>query len=69
MAIKGEDFAKMSKEQVKAIFKPSLCPICGEPLQMYEKHQTSRGVICSDCYFDLLGDEVEQHPVGLPRRK
>lgn len=25
--------------------------------------------VCSDCYFDELGDFVDAHPIAMPRRR
>lgn len=27
-------------------------------------HNSVKGRVCEDCYFDQLGDEVETHPIG-----
>lgn len=42
------------------------CACCSVPLQstITGRRPSDRGTVCDDCYFDLLGDEVEQHPVG-----
>jgi hypothetical protein len=29
---------------------------------------TDEGSLCDDCYFDKLGDLVEQYPIGHPGR-
>lgn len=31
-------------------------------------HMTDEGSLCDDCYFDKLGDLVEQYPIGHPGR-
>lgn len=28
-----------------------------------------KGPVCSDCYFELLGALVEEHPVTSPKRR
>lgn len=29
--------------------------------------KVSGGYMCDDCYFDALGEEIEKHPIGIPR--
>lgn len=52
--------------------KGDVCCECGEPIQTFltGRRPTPKGVACDDCYFGLLGDEVEQHPIGggAPKR-
>jgi DNA-directed RNA polymerase subunit RPC12/RpoP len=38
----------------------------GEPLGPYK---TKRGMVCSDCYFKVFGEEVEKHPICAPRKR
>ena len=45
--------------------KLNICSICNvNPFSLNYPHEKS--YICGDCYFDLLGDLVESHPVGRP---
>lgn len=51
--------------------RPSLvpserCAKCQVPLQstVTGRRPSAEGPVCEDCYFDLLGDLVEQHPIG-----
>ncbi len=42
------------------------CCTCGVPLQetITGKRKTSGGFACSDCYYELLGREVEERPLS-----
>jgi len=31
-----------------------------------DKHRTSEGIVCSDCYFGKIGAEVEKNPIHSP---
>ncbi len=39
------------------------CCMCRKPMTE-ERHETSEGTACGDCYFRKLGDEIEKHPLG-----
>lgn len=42
------------------------CNSCGVPLQ--ESVTGNRpGELCSDCYFDKFGEELDAHPIGSLR--
>jgi hypothetical protein len=45
------------------------CSGCGVPLQetVTGNRPTHDGHACSDCYFRLLGEELERHPIFMPR--
>jgi hypothetical protein len=42
------------------------CCSCQVPLQetITGKRKTSEGFACSDCYYEELGEELEQRPLG-----
>lgn len=44
------------------------CIICKDPLgdDPGNKHETSNGYVCSDCYFSTRGKRTEKHPIGRP---
>jgi hypothetical protein len=45
------------------------CEECGKPLQetLTGNRKISKGFVCSDCYFDLLGKEIDEHPILIHR--
>ena len=45
------------------------CPYCGVTLQetITGKRPTPEGFACSDCYYEQLGEGVEQHPIVTAR--
>lgn len=45
------------------------CPHCGVPIMEATTGNRAFGEenVCSDCYFEKWGDEVEQHPIFTPR--
>lgn len=50
--------------------QPTLCFQCVDRLHESTTgaRPTKNGYSCSDCYFDSLGDAVENYPIGTPRR-
>jgi len=42
------------------------CSKCGVPLQetITGKRQLESGDACSDCFYGVLGDAVEEHPIA-----
>jgi hypothetical protein len=44
--------------------KPNRCPYCGNPITYSTgRRMTPRGMACEDCYYEQLGNLVEQHPI------
>jgi len=45
------------------------CAVCKIPLQetVTGNRTVGDGHVCSDCYFDTLSDEIDQHPILMPR--
>lgn len=46
------------------------CSSCGKPIQTFltgREYLGDGSVVCSECYFDELGREVEAHPIGVGR--
>jgi hypothetical protein len=43
------------------------CPYCGVMLQVTitGKRPTLKGDACSDCYYGLLGEAIEDHPIAF----
>lgn len=44
------------------------CNKCGITIQEFltGKHDVEVGVYCDECFFDELGEVVENHPICLP---
>ena len=56
MAIKGKDLIKMSRIEILEMLKQkqTKCASCGTPLNREDRHWTSSGDECSDCYYEAL---------------
>lgn len=67
MAIKASDLAKMTHEEFVKRFPPEKCPLCKEPLHMYEKYRLGDKIVCIDRYYDEVDKVVSEHPIGIPR--
>jgi len=45
------------------------CTKCGYKWESDgECNRINNKPVCSDCYFEAMGDLVEKRPIGLPRR-
>ncbi len=44
-------------------------PKCGDCKAIVDSNEYHVGkkLVCSDCYFDAFGEEIEKHPIGIPR--
>ena len=45
------------------------CAACGVLLQetITGKRRTRRGEVCSDCYYEQLGEAIDDHPIASAR--
>jgi len=45
------------------------CHDCGVPLQesITGNRQSGKEPVCSDCYFEKFGEELDRHPIGMLR--
>lgn len=43
-----------------------VCSICKSHLDLQESRLTDLGEVCEDCYFEALGELIEQHPICSP---
>jgi hypothetical protein len=57
-------------EILESWMKPELCPKCKRPLQLSSGDELmeilERGY-CDDCYYEMMGEEIEKHPICSPR--
>ena len=46
------------------------CDICGEDIHFQcnddDPKRISGKPVCEDCYYERLGEMMEQHPIGFP---
>jgi hypothetical protein len=65
MAIFLEDLIKDPRLFDDLSMAQPLCCRCGTELQetITGKRSTPQGDACSDCYYEELGNLVEQHPI------
>ena len=71
--MKASDFLKVVTDNLallsEKVAPPGVdsCSSCGIPLQETVTGNRPYGPdqhVCSDCYFDELGREIEQHPIS-----
>lgn len=45
------------------------CIKCDQPIsdETTGIQKVAKGFMCDDCYFEMLGEEIEKHPIGSPR--
>jgi len=68
--ISGKEFMNMTPEQIAKLFPVPRCD-CGEEITEHpdEWYRISGRAVCSDCYFNGLGEIIEEHPIYVPRRR
>ncbi len=65
---------KRRLELKKELLKSIECSKCHNPIEELlqsadaEPHRIDGEQVCKKCYFAELGEEIEKHPIGLPRR-
>jgi len=71
MAMKGADFLKLTDKEILEIAQLKSCSRCNQPLQKTVTgcRKTGKGYVCSDCYFEEFGNELEKHPLFVPRKR
>jgi len=61
-----EEFLKVTEH----LDSSDICPKCKEPFDTHSdelQYTIDNIAVCSDCYFESLGDFVEQNPIWNPR--
>jgi hypothetical protein len=68
MAISLEEYVTQKGGVYAATEKIGQCSTCHTLLQetIAGYRETDDGAKCSDCYFDLISDLIDEHPVGRP---
>ena len=49
--------------------EPASCSSCGHSLDIMDKqggHKIEGKLVCGDCYFDGVGDLIDEYPIGRP---
>ena len=71
MTITGTELLSMTVEELLDRYQPSKCAKCNVTL-----HESTTGCrfiggdcVCSDCYFHSMSDELDRHPICVPRRR
>jgi len=69
MALSVARFLKLDQKQLQKLAGVQKCKSCGVPLQetITGARKTAKGYVCSDCYFKEFSEEVERHPICVPR--
>jgi hypothetical protein len=65
----SEYLAQYKERQMAKAQTGKVCAICGRLLQetITGSRSTDDGSVCSDCYYDQVGDVIEQHPIVSAR--
>ncbi|MDD4979485.1 MAG: hypothetical protein PHI29_12740 [Gallionella sp.] len=69
MAMTAEQFINGYAALEKKLIGAHHCVTCGTPLQetITGCRHTSDGYMCSDCYFEAIGKELDKAPIFMPR--
>lgn len=68
MPIKGEDFVKMTHEEIRNLFPLDKCDYCKTKVRdPSDLQRTSGGLACQDCYDKKMSDNLDKNPIYVPR--
>jgi len=69
MLISSEQFLSERASRKKSLIGVQRCAKCSVALQetVTGCRPSENGLVCSDCYFDALGVELDKHPIFMPR--
>lgn len=70
MAIPPKRFLNMTLAEVAALFPEQKCTRCRGGIEEHsdDQYYISEKPVCSDCYFEVLGNFIEKHPLYYPPR-
>ena len=61
----ASEWFKLSEKVRSLHFEGTKCGSCGTKLRFVTGRQVSpKGLVCDDCYYGMMSDEIEAHPVG-----
>ena len=69
MALKMKEFLAQYQAEGPRVFGVQTCAACDVPLQETQTghRHTDDGDLCTDCYFERLGEELDRRPIAMPR--
>lgn len=69
MLISSEQFLAERVARKKNLASAQRCAECSVALQetVTGCRPSEKGLVCSDCYFDAFGAELDEHPIFMPR--
>ena len=67
--MKAKELLSMTDSNLLEIAHVEKCTKCKVPLQetITGCRKVNNGYMCSDCYFEEMGNEIEAHPIGIPQ--
>ena len=69
MLISAKQFLAERASRKKELSGAQRCASCNVALQetITGCRPSEKGMVCSDCYFDAIGAELDNHPIFMPR--
>lgn len=69
--MKGTDFLKLTDKEILEIAHLQACGRCKQALRgaITGRRKIGNEYVCSDCYFEEFGNELEKHPLFVPRKR
>lgn len=64
-----KEFKEKMKDPAFRLAGAPVCSKCGDVIDLQVNGVRKYGDkdVCTDCWFDLFGDEIEKHPICMPR--
>ena len=71
MAMSAKEFLGLDEQKLYNLAHLTRCVRCGVYLQENRtgNRKTANGDVCSDCYFQAIGEELDRHPISVPRMR
>jgi hypothetical protein len=66
MPITIQEFLNNPERRAGLYLRAEECKLCGVMLQetVTGKRAAPEGHVCSDCYYDRIGEELDTYPIG-----
>lgn len=71
MALSAKEFLKLTDEELLNVPGVASCSRCHCRLQetVTGYRDTADGPMCSDCYYQTIGEFLDTHPIAVPRTR
>lgn len=64
-----EEFRVARERGELSLLDGPFCTVCGKPVEEHpdETRAINNQIVCTDCYWEKLGELIAKHPIVCPR--